>query len=57
MQKMKNQRCRGKVLKLNCGFFDREKIEKCKWWKKGRKIKYEITTGLIFRREPHILGP
>jgi hypothetical protein len=55
MQKMKNQRCRGKVLKLNCGFFDREKIEKCKWWKKGRKIKYEITTGLIFRREPHIL--
>lgn len=34
----------------------REKI-KCKWWKKGGKIKYEITTGLISRREHHILGP
>jgi hypothetical protein len=33
MQKMKNQICCGKVLKLNCGFFDREKIKKCKCWK------------------------
>jgi hypothetical protein len=29
-------------------FFEREKIKKCKWWKKGEKIKYKITTGLIF---------
>jgi hypothetical protein len=31
--------------------------KKCKWWKKGEKIKYEITIGLISRREHHILGP
>jgi hypothetical protein len=37
--------------------FWREKIKKCKWWKKSGKIKYEITTGLMSRREHHILGP
>jgi hypothetical protein len=25
------------------------KSKKCKWWMKGEKIKYEITTGLISR--------
>jgi hypothetical protein len=37
-------------------FLRGRKSKKCKWWKKGGKIKYEITIGLISRREHHISG-
>jgi hypothetical protein len=30
-------------------FWRWRKMKKCKWWKKGGKIKYEITTSLISR--------
>jgi hypothetical protein len=33
--------------KIKWWIFGREKIKKCKWWKKGGKIKYEITAGLM----------
>jgi hypothetical protein len=32
------------------------KIKKCKWWKKGGKNKYEITTGFITRQEHRVLS-
>jgi hypothetical protein len=37
-------------------FWRGRKMKKCKWWKKGGKNKYEITTDLISRLEHHILG-
>jgi hypothetical protein len=30
-------------------FWRWRKMKNCKWWKKGGKIKYEITTSLISR--------
>jgi hypothetical protein len=35
--------------KIKWWIFGREKIKKCKWWKKSGKIQYEITTGLMSR--------
>jgi hypothetical protein len=34
-----------------------ERGEKMQMVEEGRKIKYEITTGLFSRRERHILSP
>jgi hypothetical protein len=57
MQKLENQICCGKRRKIKWWIFGKgENKKKCKWWKKGRKIKYEITTGLISQRERHILS-
>jgi hypothetical protein len=49
MLKMKNQICYGKGKNKMTDFWRGRKSKKCKWWKKGRKIKFEITTSLISR--------
>jgi hypothetical protein len=47
MQKMKKSNMLWKRRKLKWLIFKGEKIKKCKLWKKGEKIKYEIITDLI----------
>jgi hypothetical protein len=34
-------------------FWRGRKLKKCKWWKKGRKIKYEITASFLPARASH----
>jgi hypothetical protein len=49
--------CRGKGVNKNLvDEKERDKKLNMQMVEEGQKIKYEITTGLFFRREHHILG-